>query len=90
MFRRIGSGANTRSLKDFMDEELVDWEAKFDLPASSETKMVQILPDPRNFTRLEVVDENGRAYSRRDCGISLSVQDDGRTFKIFVKPRERS
>lgn len=36
-------------------------------------------------TRVEVVDETGRVYSKWDCSVELSYQDDGRTLKVFVK-----
>jgi hypothetical protein len=36
-------------------------------------------------TRVEVVDETGRVYTKWDCSIELSYQDDGRTLKVFVK-----
>lgn len=46
------------------------------------------------ITRLEVIDENGRAYVRTDVlsggsgvRVDMSLQDDGRTLKIFVNPR---
>ncbi len=43
-------------------------------------------------TRLDVIlesgghgiDESGRKFSRRDCTVELSVQDSGRTLKVFV------
>lgn len=38
-----------------------------------------------NATRLEIIDENGRAYSRWDIDrLEVSVQDGGRTVKLFV------
>ena len=37
------------------------------------------------ITRVEVVDETGRVYSKWDCSVELSYQDDGRTLKVFVK-----
>jgi hypothetical protein len=37
-------------------------------------------------TRFEVVDENGRVYTKHDCKIELSYQDDGKTLKVFIKP----
>lgn len=38
-----------------------------------------------NVTRLEIIDENGRVYSRWDIDrLEVSVQDDGRTIKMFV------
>jgi hypothetical protein len=37
-------------------------------------------------TRFEVVDESGRVYSKWNCKIELSYQDDGKTLKVFVRP----
>ena len=39
-------------------------------------------------TRVEVIDENGRVYTRWNCGVEASLQDDGRTLKLFVKAME--
>jgi hypothetical protein len=36
-------------------------------------------------TRFEVIDENGRAYTKHNCKVELSYQDDGRTLKVFIK-----
>ncbi len=41
--------------------------------------------DTSKVTRVEVVDETGRVYSKWDCSVELSYQDDGRTLKVFVK-----
>lgn len=38
-------------------------------------------------TRFEVVDDTGRAYSRHEVNVSLSLADDGRTLVATVKPR---
>jgi len=38
-------------------------------------------------TRFEVIDEDGRIYTRWDCEIELSYQDEGRTLKVFVKTK---
>ncbi len=38
-----------------------------------------------NVTRIEVIDESGRAYSKWDCKVEVSVQDGGRTLKLFVE-----
>lgn len=45
-------------------------------------------------TRFEVIDETGRVYVRDPRGrgavhIALSYQDDGRTLKVFVMPRDK-
>ena len=44
----------------------------------------------RNVTRVEVIDENGRSYVSRykHNQVEISIQDDGRTLKIFIA-RER-
>ena len=39
-------------------------------------------------TRLEVIDKTGRAYVVYNSEVELSYQDNARTLKIFVKPRE--
>jgi len=36
-------------------------------------------------TRVEVIDETGRVYTKWNCSVELSYQDDGRTLKVFVK-----
>jgi hypothetical protein len=41
--------------------------------------------DTSKVTRLEVIDETGRVYSKWDCSVELSYQDDGKTLKVFVK-----
>lgn len=35
-------------------------------------------------TRFEVIDKNGRAYTKHGVQIELSFQDDGRTLKVFI------
>lgn len=42
-----------------------------------------MLHDQR-VTRFEVIDENGRVYTKRDCKVELSYQDDNRTLKVFI------
>lgn len=44
-----------------------------------------------DVTRLEVIDETGRAFTRWDIKLQmLSLQDDGRTLKIFIAPEEEA
>ena len=52
------------------------------------TEAVAIVEHP-NLTRIEVIDETGRAYVRRGVSVTLSYQDDGRTLKVFVKERAK-
>ena len=42
------------------------------------------MADTSKVTRFEVIDENGRAYTQKDCKVELSYQDDGRTLKVFI------
>lgn len=44
----------------------------------------------KGVTRFEVIDENGRSYTKyldKDEGIKYSLQDDNRTLKIFVNDK---
>ena len=37
------------------------------------------------LTRVEVIDEKGRAYTNMSCeGVQISMQDGGRTLKVFL------
>ena len=39
-----------------------------------------------DVTRFEVIDANGRSYTNwKVQDLSLSLQDDGRTLKVFIK-----
>lgn len=40
--------------------------------------------DTSKITRVEVIDETGRAYTRWDVKAEVCIQDEGRTMKIFV------
>lgn len=40
-----------------------------------------------SITRFEVIDETGRVYSNRPCTVQVSIQDKGRTMKVFVNKR---
>ena len=41
------------------------------------------------ITRLEVIEAGERKYNKWDCEIEQSIQDNGRTLKIFVKDRKQ-
>ena len=49
------------------------------------TQCQEDMAKDQTITRFEVIDENGRAYTTKDCKIELSYQDDGRTLKVFIK-----
>lgn len=40
------------------------------------------------ITRVEVIDENGRSFVAMNKEVSLSLQDEGRTLKIFFKEKK--
>jgi len=44
--------------------------------------------DTSKLTRVTLVDETGRVYERTDLAVVLSVQDDGRTLKVFANRRD--
>jgi hypothetical protein len=48
----------------------------------------------RNYpevTRVEVITDDGREFVRYDChNVQLSLQDDGRTLKVFLKQEQIS
>lgn len=46
------------------------------------------MKNTKKVTRFEVVDELGRAYTRLGVNIKLSLQDEGRTLKVFVKANQ--
>jgi hypothetical protein len=48
-------------------------------------KCQQDMADTSKVTRFEVIDENGRVYTQKDCKVELSYQDDDRTLKVFIK-----
>jgi hypothetical protein len=43
------------------------------------------MADNSKVTRFEVIDENGRVYTKHNCTIELSYQDDSRTLKVYIK-----
>lgn len=50
-------------------------------------------PDHSKVDRFEVIDQTGRAYVKggiygSPVSIKLSLQDDGKTLKVFVKGRD--
>jgi hypothetical protein len=42
------------------------------------------MADISKVTRVEVIDEYGRRYTKHNCKVELSYQDDGRTLKVFI------
>ena len=46
------------------------------------------MADNSKVRRFEVIDENGRVYTKHNCTIELSYQDDSRTLKVFIKNKQ--
>ena len=42
----------------------------------------------KNITRIEVIYKGKRAFNKWDCKIDESIQDDGRTLKLFVEDKK--
>lgn len=40
-----------------------------------------------NITRIEIIDESGRVYTTGSFKTEVSMQDDGKTIKIFITVR---
>ncbi len=44
-----------------------------------------------NVTRVEVITDDGREFVRYECSnVQVSLQDDGRTVKVFLKQEQIS
>lgn len=55
----------------------------------SENQIKEFTVFPK-ITRVEVIGETGRMYVNWGCkGIKLSIQDDGRTMKIFIDSKTK-
>jgi hypothetical protein len=53
------------------------------------TQCQEDMADNSKVTRFEVIDENGRVYTKHNCTIELSYQDDNRTLKVFIKSNKQ-
>lgn len=62
------------------------WDESIDIKQIIEQAKGMEKEQNSGVTRFEVVDDNGRVYSKWNCKIELSYQDDGKTLKVFVKP----
>jgi hypothetical protein len=66
---------------DFKDLEGISW-CEDKINDNDVAYVRETLPD---VTRIEVIDQDGRSYTnwQKDNKISLSLQDNGRTLKVF-------
>jgi hypothetical protein len=54
----------------------------------TETDLLKSYPE---VTRIEVITDNGREFVRHNCAnVRVSLQDDGRTVKVFLKQEQIS
>lgn len=52
-------------------------------------KFVSDLPNEK-ITRFELIDEFGYKYIRQGVDVTVILQDDGRTLKVFVDPNHEN
>jgi hypothetical protein len=51
--------------------------------------MTDFLENYPKVTRVEVITDDGREFVRYDCNnVQVSLQDDGRTLKVFLKQEQ--
>ena len=53
-----------------------------------EYQRLSALYNYKDVTRFEVIDESGRVYLRLHTHVDVSLQDNNRTLKVFIKGRE--
>lgn len=53
-----------------------------------EYQRLSALDHYKDVTRFEVIDESGRVYLRLHAHVDMSLQDNNRTLKVFIKGRE--
>jgi hypothetical protein len=70
--------------KEFMSKETLD--EFFDL--HDDDDFIDGDSDNSKVTRFEVIDENGRVYTKHNCTLELSYQDNSRTLKVFIKNKQ--
>ena len=69
-----------------MSEELQPWNVITNL----RKELKELKSKSKNVTRFEVIDIEGTVYSRNNCCINQSLQDDGKTLKIYVDEIEKN
>lgn len=62
------------------------WPTRYDLAPAAVSSSQTWQPDWQGVTRLEIIDESGRVFTRWECSIRPLVQDHGQTLKILVEP----
>ena len=80
----IGELLKIKALRNYINEKHTQDECSGYIDGY--TQCQEDMADNSKVTRFEVIDENGRAYTKHNCKIELSYQDDGRTLKVFIKP----
>lgn len=74
-----------RELSAYAKEKLSKMKETFQMPNGD---YIKSHPD---VTRVEVITNNGREFVRYDCSdAQVSLQDNGRTFKVFLGPNAKA
>lgn len=75
---------NFKGLEDFItDKDILKFYNEL-IKECIEYYAQQINTPTEKVTRVEVIDENGRSYTKWNCQVEFSYQDDGRTLKLFL------
>jgi len=51
----------------------------------TQEQILELINGPSNITRVEVIDSEGRDYIKTNVNATVSMQDDNRTLKVFIK-----
>jgi hypothetical protein len=43
----------------------------------------------KSISRVEVIDDNGRQYTIHDAVVTIALQDNGRTLKLFIEEKNK-
>ncbi len=75
---------------DYLDRKMIDFANK--VQEKIKTKIDELNHQENNddsskVSRFEVIDSNGRVYTKWGCNVELSYQDLGKTLKVFIKEK---
>jgi hypothetical protein len=96
---RKALGAAIRAAADCLDDAtsahtlyaISDELNENEMPEEIQMPNGDFLRNYSNVTRVEVITDDGREFVRYDCrNVQVSLQDDGRTIKVFLKQEQVS
>ena len=66
------------------------WDLSSILNQDSDLYYYNIEDSDLNINRVEVIDETGRILVKTDVDVETSMQDDGKTLKIFIEEKDET